>query len=133
MVIDLKLHTEKKRALGTNDWLVKEAMRDNQSVPFEVQMIAHVRRRFVEELIDAKHRGDDPARVARSINMLAADMMMEFIMQTIPPSQPALVVQSINSGFKELSDMVQHLADAYLQPAPPAGTPADRGTVPGTH
>lgn len=137
MAIDLKLHTEKKRALELNDMLVKEAMRSSHATPFEVQVVSKVRRAFIEELIDAKHRGDDPARIARSINMLCADMMVEFIMQTIPPSQPALVVQSTNSAFTELAGMVQHLVDAYLQ-GPPGTRPANvnappQGTVPEPH
>lgn len=120
MAIDLRLHTEKKRALQVNDEIVRDVIRDPAAVPFEVQMVAHVRRRFIEEMIEAKHRGDDPARVSRAINQACADMFAEFIMMTIPHTQPAMVVQMAQSGMTEMAGMVQHLIDAYLQGPPPA-------------
>lgn len=122
MVVDLKLHTEKKAAEKLNDALIQETIKDGSTMPFEVQIL-RIRGRFMNELLEAKHRGDDPARVARAINAIAADMVMEFIMQTIPPTQPAMVVQSVNSAFKELSDMAQALADSYLTLPPEGSTP----------
>lgn len=117
--VDLRLHVELKNAEKVNDQILAEAERDPLSVPFEVQMIGRVRLRFVKELISAKHRGDDISRVSRAINQLAADMIMEFAMMTVPPQRPDMFAKAVNDSFIEMTHMAQTLAEAYLQ-APPA-------------
>lgn len=117
--IDLKLHTELKNAEKINDLILSEAERDPLSVPFELQMIARVRLRFMKELISAKHRGDDISRVSRAVNQMAADMIMEFAMMTVPHTRPDMFAKAVNDSFIEMTHMAQTLAEAYLQ-APPA-------------
>lgn len=117
MTIDLRLHAEKKRASDLNDMLLKEVMRDPSAAPIDVQTV-RLRGKILDEIIEAKYRGDDISRIARAINMLAADMVVEFVMMVVPPTNPTMVVQLVNTQFKEMSEFAGGLVEGYLQPPP---------------
>jgi hypothetical protein len=63
-----------------------------------------------------------------SIAALSADMILDFLMLTIPASQPEMVVRVANSYSQMFGQVLQEGLDAYLnRPAqPPQPAPANQ-------
>lgn len=121
MTVDIKREMARKETTKYIDSLLKEVSRYDTN-PFGLQVINTTLRGFMHQLDDAHFRGDSPELVSKAIEMLAVDMIAQFIMKTVPPTNPGIVYSVVQGMINNIADILGQTMDSYLQP-PPATTP----------
>jgi hypothetical protein len=129
MAIDIKAEMRRKADQKQIDEMVKELMRDPLMVPSQIQLLDRCYRPYKQVLQGAYERGDDVHRFLGAVAALSADMVLDFLMRTIPNSQPEMVVRVAQSYTDMFGQVLNEGLTAYIgQPAPaPQPAPANDG------